>query len=164
MNNLDPLVSTGPSRSHSPRLNRRDTINVRTSLKAGRPQLVPDFLPANTYGHFTNDQLNLKVLSLGEDVLPNYIMDKKIGQEDRWIILHYSPFKVNRRSSYRIRSRLLDRRSLQELLEIFLKIWSCLQVRKRIKNDLFVGFSTGNTSHKDIYYTKNLYFRLCGIG
>ena len=38
-----------------------------------------------------------KVLSLGEDVLPNYIMDKKIGQEDRWIILHYSPFKVNPR-------------------------------------------------------------------
>ena len=29
MNNLDPLVSTGPSQSHSPRLNRRDTINVR---------------------------------------------------------------------------------------------------------------------------------------
>ena len=36
-----------------------------------------------------------QVLSLGEDVLPNYIMDKKIGQEDRWIILHYSPFKVH---------------------------------------------------------------------
>ena len=38
----------------------------------------------------------IKVLSLGEDVLPNYIMEKKIGQEDRWIILHYSPFKVTR--------------------------------------------------------------------
>ena len=32
MNNLDPLVvSTGPSQSHSPRLNRRDTINVRAT-------------------------------------------------------------------------------------------------------------------------------------
>ena len=40
---------------------------------------------------------SFKVLSLGEDVLPNYyIMDKKVDQENRWIILHYSPFKVNK--------------------------------------------------------------------
>ena len=99
MNNLDPLVSTGPSQSHSPRLNRRDTINVRITgdfielycenLGGGSEKISANILTER----FNRDLF--KVLSLGEDVLPNYIMDKKIGQEDRWIILHYSPFKVN---------------------------------------------------------------------
>ena len=39
-------------------------------------------------------KFSFQVLSLGEDVLPNFILDKKIDQQEKWIILHYSPFKV----------------------------------------------------------------------